>query len=463
MQSINYNYLKENLVLPQDLYSSHGVKLLNSGTTLSDTLINRLKQIGQVFFLADSAREIAQQNILHEIDPNTISVGDIPSPEIISMGGIITAETADIIETHHTQALALGTFKQNVPEPHRIACERRKLADEVIRDCAARWSEIQFTVPSNDNTITLEIDQNNPWLNHHELCEWRDNKVEQLNTQYSYMLAGIAPDYRVFARIVDELIGKLRQNYKNFAQISLLCPRAFDYLPDHALSTAVLAIAIAARLNWPITDIRLAGLSGLLHDTGMLLLPQTIRTQENELSDLDQSRIFRHPAYSVSMLISVPEIPDVVRCAIYRHHERDNGFGYPHGLLARNIGLLPRLLAIADAVSAVCEPRPFRDQPLPHDAITQIIELATEGFYHRPMIRALVESIGLYPIGSYVLLSTGDIATVTGIHPEHPDRPIVSIYHNNGRINKKSVDLMDIEPWELSILDGCKSPCDAAA
>jgi len=446
------------MVLPLDLYSMYGVKLLARRTKITKNLLERLSNIGHNFILAENAREVTQTKALQEVDPEQFKPGTTPPAEVVCLGGRIASETADHIESHHTDALSLGAFVQKKIEPNQIAAERRRLSDEVLLDCERRWETVGFDIPSVGSTFNLAIDSRCEWPAQDELTDWRDTRVELIRQQYAGMLAGLPADFSLFERLVDELIGLAARNHTRLPQIALLCPRAFDYIPDHAMSVSVLAIATAIRLGWPIESIRMAGLAALGHDTGMLLLPQRIRVQAEPLDDYDRSRVLKHTAYSVMLLHETTQVPEILRCVSYRHHERDNGFGYPHGIRAAKLDPLSRLLAVADTAAAMSEPRPFRNQPLPHEAVVNLLQYATDGYLYRPMVRALIESIGLYPIGSYVQLSTGELGQVITTHPEQIDRPAVEICDHTGHSTGQAIDLEYHEPWDISILKAINPP-----
>jgi hypothetical protein len=92
-----------------------------------------------------------------------------------------------------------------------------------------------------------------------------------------------------------------------------------------------------------------------------------------------------------------------------------------------------------------------------------MVQYGVDGFIHRPLVRALVETVGLYPIGSYVRLSNEKTALVVGMHVSSPDRPIVRICDANGCTRGDLIDLTQNEPWELFVLDGTSPPAEELA
>ncbi|MCA9311578.1 MAG: HD domain-containing protein, partial [Phycisphaerales bacterium] len=213
---------------------------------------------------------------------------------------------------------------------------------------------------------------------------------------------------------------------RRFMHIALLAPGGIEFLPDHAYTTAATSIAIAARLGWSRADVRLAGLTGLLADVGMGLVPRRIRIAERPLNDVEVNRIRRHPTFSVFLLECVQQLPEGVRRAAFQHHERGDGRGYPRGLNADQISDLALVVAIADAYAAAIEPRPYKPRLRPFDAIRELIRFCDAGRFDRAALRALVESVGIFPVGSYVQLESGDLAQVIAAPVTGVDRPVVA-------------------------------------
>ena len=153
-------------------------------------------------------------------------------------------------------------------------------------------------------------------------------------------------------------------------------------------------------------------------------------------------------------------IPESVRRAVYQHHERENGSGYPRRLRSSKSCDYARVIAVADAYAATTVPRPFRRPMTPYDVLEQLIRVGSERMYDRRIVRALVESTGLFPVGSHVRLSSGEIAQVIGSHTEMPDRPIVRVYrsHAGRSVPGPRVDLGDFEPWMLHVIQAVESP-----
>jgi len=132
-----------------------------------------------------------------------------------------------------------------------------------------------------------------------------------------------------------------------------------------------------------------------------------------------------HPAYGFEMLKSF-DFPMAISAAALEHHERENGSGYPRKLTGEKISLYGKIIAIACSYEAITSKRPHKDAHSGYVGITDL--LRNEGKqYDESVLKALVFSLSIYPIGQFVLLSDGRKGQVVDVNPEDPRFPIVQI------------------------------------
>lgn len=108
------------------------------------------------------------------------------------------------------------------------------------------------------------------------------------------------------------------------------------------------------------------------------------------------------------------------------HHERWDGKGYPRQLAQKQIPLTTRILSVADAFEAMMRDKPYRESLLGYNAVRQIINDNSRRF-DADIIKVFVRSMGIYPVGSFVVLNDGSVGLVVKIHAEAPLRPVIRI------------------------------------
>lgn len=129
--------------------------------------------------------------------------------------------------------------------------------------------------------------------------------------------------------------------------------------------------------------------------------------------------------YGVEILEKVTDLNSGVVYIINQHHERSDGSGYPKGFKGEQIDEYARIVAIADVYDALIHPRKYRSKILPYHAIKQII--SEKKYFDQVFLKALLDKISIYPVGSLVELSSGEIAMVAGVNRQSPLRPLVKI------------------------------------
>ncbi|MGZ4408054.1 MAG: HD-GYP domain-containing protein [Gaiellaceae bacterium] len=150
----------------------------------------------------------------------------------------------------------------------------------------------------------------------------------------------------------------LRLHSHNVAQLSLAIGKAL-YLPQRKLAMLVFAAAV--------------------HDIGKIAVPSSVLAKPGPLEPWERLAIQQHPAEGQRLLephMNSPELLAIVR----GHHERWDGDGYPDGLAADQIPLGARIIAVADAFTAMVEPRPYREPLSGHLARTELLDQAGRQF-----------------------------------------------------------------------------------
>ena len=199
-----------------------------------------------------------------------------------------------------------------------------------------------------------------------------------------------------------------------------------NYMASHSVGSTIIAIIIGTYLKLPNHRLIELGVAALLHEVGMLKLPPTIYLSMRPLNPQEQKAILTHPILGYSMLKSF-DFPLAVCLAALEHHERENGTGYPRRLNGEKISMYSKIIAVACSYEALSSKRPHKEAK---DGYTGMLELLkNEGKqYDDTIVRALVVSLSIYPIGLYVLLSNGKKGQVVDVNPENPRFPIVQVF-----------------------------------
>ncbi|MGH8182438.1 MAG: HD-GYP domain-containing protein [Rhodanobacteraceae bacterium] len=199
-----------------------------------------------------------------------------------------------------------------------------------------------------------------------------------------------------------------------------------DYIYGHAIACGALAAAFGRHLGLLEGNILSLATAGLLMDIGKTRLPVELLRSANPLSPTEIELVRTHVEHGVDIAeaggVDDPDVLDVLRT----HHERYDGSGYPDRLLDDTIPMAGRMLAIIDSYDAMCSARPYQ-APVSRHAALQAIYRARGALYQAELVEQFQVCLGVYPTGSRVELSTGEIAVVLEQNHVRRLRPTVLV------------------------------------
>jgi len=163
------------------------------------------------------------------------------------------------------------------------------------------------------------------------------------------------------------------------------------YTAIHALGVATIAEAITKKLGWPENEIIDIYMAGQLHDIGKIAVPMEILSKPRKLNKLEYAIIQEHPQKCFSILNKI-KFPSLLSEAVYQHHERLDGSGYPRGLKGDEVIMEARILAVADVLEAMTSHRPYRVALGLDKALGELKRGAGE-IYDRHIVKIAIELI----------------------------------------------------------------------
>lgn len=223
-----------------------------------------------------------------------------------------------------------------------------------------------------------------------------------------------------------------------------IVPENDKYPPRHGQQTAMLAMAMGANIGIDKKDLIDLGVGCLAHDLGMLFLRDKVFAREESLSSMAFLEITKHPGITFDLMRDVDQMANTARMVAYQIHERCNGEGYPRGRVASQIHPLAKVAAVADSYLAMISPRPHRDGIPPYVAMERMLRGTRQGLYDPIAVRALLRTVSLFPIGSYVELSDGRHGRVVRACGDAYATPIVEAWETKSPLAESEiVDLCD--------------------
>lgn len=242
--------------------------------------------------------------------------------------------------------------------------------------------------------------------------------------------------------IVEEISNSVLRNPSALISLVRLKDKD-DYTYMHSVAVCALMVSLAKQLNLNDEQIRQAGLAGLLHDIGKMMIPHEILNKPGKLTDAEFDTVKNHPSEGHKLLLSGSGIGDTALDVCLHHHEKVDGSGYPEQLADEQISLYAKMGAVCDVYDAITSNRPYKDGWEPADSIRKMAEWS-QGHFDKRIFQAFVRSIGIYPTGSLVLLESGRLAVVMEQSGKSLLSPKVKIFFStksNCRILPEITDL----------------------
>lgn len=202
-----------------------------------------------------------------------------------------------------------------------------------------------------------------------------------------------------------------------------------NYLYCHAVNVTILSVRLGLELKLSHDDLHVLALGAFLHDIGMVkLLPLAMKP--GRLTDAEMAEMRRHPIESQKLLASFPTLAgpalEAVKQIVGQNHERAGGQGYPERRQGDAIHPFAKLVGVCDVYESVTHARAWRGRTLPHTALRHLIE-EHESAFDPGVVKTLIEALSLYPPGSFVKLSSGEIGRVVALNQGLPTRPHVKL------------------------------------
>jgi len=260
----------------------------------------------------------------------------------------------------------------------------------------------------------------------HTLYSDAHETVERI---FAQLEQGVAPSPTVTKAVVSSVLMRIIDDRAAvMTHLALQKLKQFDgSLATHALDTCILSLVVAVEIGLDETAQAQLGTGALLHDAGYARLPRNLVRKRQTCADNERLLLQQHPALGTALLTDTAGFDAAVIRIVAEHHEREDGSGFPSGLKHDGISTLALMVGIVDWYDGMVSRRGGRTAMLPSTAVQRLFVAGQQGQFKNTLAESVIRSIGIYPIGSLVLLNTGEHAVVVGINPEQRLKPLVKI------------------------------------
>ncbi len=255
---------------------------------------------------------------------------------------------------------------------------------------------------------------------------------------------------RVVLGIVDQVL------HDEAAMLGMTTLRDYDeYTFTHSVNVCILSVALGQKLGFSKHQLFEIGLGALFHDVGKSRVPLSVLNKEGRLNEEEWAVMRQHPDFGLITLFDLhgfEEPPYRAMLTAYEHHMRTDFQGYPRVVRERWFGFFSRICAVADAFDAATSKRSYQYIPFPPDEVLQEMRDNPNRGFDASIVKAFINMMGIYPIGTLCILDTGELAIVCAPNPnpEELHRPLVRIVSDASGIRLAEPTLVDLSVSDAS-------------
>jgi HD-GYP domain-containing protein (c-di-GMP phosphodiesterase class II) len=322
---------------------------------------------------------------------------------------------------------------QTVRTSGGLAKTPETIAAAVAKQKHSKHTAEAVPVPADSENAAVPAPEEEP--NEFDATDIQENKgsyreytalIRRLDVVFSHVATGIALDVLVINELTSQLLGAIRDERDQFVGYILGGKVSGYETAKCSVNSAILAAMIAQELKLPPHKVMNIITGALLHDIGMLRLPKEILAKRGGLSQEEAKLMRTHPLHTYRIISKELNYTDEVGLVALQHHERWDGQGYPASISGENIDIGARILSVADAFEAMVSKKPYRNSMAGYEAMKALMS-DNQSRFDPDVLKAFITIMGIYPIGSIVVLNDAAIGRVTEVLPGAPLRPKVQI------------------------------------
>ena len=261
------------------------------------------------------------------------------------------------------------------------------------------------------------------------------------NLMNSVKLEG-AIDIAPIHQLADELQSSILRNANALSCLGRIREKD-NYLLEHSVNLSVLMSLFGNYRKLPSEALHQTIVGALLHDIGKILTPDDILHKPGRLTPEEFEVMKAHARHSRDILKATEGIGELAIVTAAEHHERLDGSGYPEGLKGEEISVYGRMVAITDVYDAITSDRVYHKGMTPTQGLKKLLEWSGSHL-DAALVKEFIRCVGLYPIGSLVLLESGRLGVVIETNDEDQRLPVLRVMYDTRFRMPITVDTLDL-------------------
>jgi HD-GYP domain-containing protein (c-di-GMP phosphodiesterase class II) len=249
--------------------------------------------------------------------------------------------------------------------------------------------------------------------------------ISFIDDAYNNFKTNNAIDAEEITAKIKDIINVIKSNRDLILGFAGMQHSVENYMLTHAVNTTIMALAIGDFLKLPPHRLIELGLAAILHEIGMIKLPNSLYLSKKLFSAQERQMMMTHTEIGYRLLKAF-KLSENVALGALEHHERMDRTGYPNKLGGEDISLYARIIAVVCSYESQVRKRPYKNEKIAHNSILELLSKDRTKFDEN-IIKALVFCLSIYPLGSYVLLNNNSKGIVYRTNQGNPKYPIIKL------------------------------------
>ena len=216
------------------------------------------------------------------------------------------------------------------------------------------------------------------------------------------------------------------------------------YTYQHSLGAAIWSVSVGRHLGLQRQDLRSLAMGCMLMDVGKLRLDPVLLQADRELTIEEMAQVASHVDHGMEILEECGIINQDVIDIVAHHHERYDGSGYPNGMAHEQIPPFACIAGIVDTYDAITSNRSYAPPVSPTEAIKLLYNLRDQDF-QAELVESFIQAIGIYPAGTLVELSSGEVGVVVAEYRTRRLRPKIMLLLDSRKKKLRKTRIIDLQ------------------
>ena len=248
---------------------------------------------------------------------------------------------------------------------------------------------------------------------------------EHIDEVLEAISSGEAFDINQSRKVIQQCVNSILSNANALLWLSKIKDQD-HYTAEHSMRVGILAMAFGRYIGLKDENLEVIGMCGMLHDVGKTKIPDEILNKPSRLTRIEYDIMKEHSKYGKELLDEIHGVDQIIKDTALYHHERIDGQGYPEQLNAAYLHKFIRMISIVDVYDAITSTRPYKEGAPAFDALKILFSEAGKHFDNE-LVEAFIQMIGIYPTGTLVEMTNGEVGIVVSANPSARLRPKVEL------------------------------------